>query len=207
MKKILFKILSFLLSYLLIAIFLYYLFSPIYQANSIIFPFSITPFDIVKSFPKIWIFIKQTYFIFLFFCYLIIFMYLSNTFEKYLVFEKSKNPPQSNNKYKFSKEKFIKNELHLLIGKDERTEMKFIWKKMVYIKICLSQVQLVVGKTSSAMYPFTKQLINYKSDNNDEKIAMLILDVKGNYYKEVLKYANDSNRLEDIILIELGRVL
>ena len=33
---------------------------------------------------------------------------------------------------------------------------------------------------------------------------MLILDVKGNYYKEVLKYANNYNRLEDIILIELG---
>ena len=66
---------------------------------------------------------------------------------------------------------------------------------------------MVVGKTSSAMYPFTRQLISYKANNPNEKLAMLILDVKGNYYKEVLKYANESNRLEDIILIELGRIL
>ena len=54
------------------------------------------------------------------------------------------------------------------------------------------------------MYPFTRQLISYKSNNVEEKLAMLILDVKGNYYKEVLKYANEVKRLEDIILIELG---
>lgn len=57
------------------------------------------------------------------------------------------------------------------------------------------------------MYPFTKQLITYKSNNPEEKLAMLILDVKGNYYKEVLKYANQNNRLQDIILIELERIL
>lgn len=54
------------------------------------------------------------------------------------------------------------------------------------------------------MYPFTKQLISYKANSFEEKLAMLILDVKGNYYKEVLKYADEVNRLEDIILIELG---
>ena len=64
-----------------------------------------------------------------------------------------------------------------------------------------------VGKTSSAMYPFTHQLISYKATEFNNKLAMLILDVKGNYYKQVLKYANEVNRLEDIILIELGRFL
>lgn len=57
------------------------------------------------------------------------------------------------------------------------------------------------------MYPFTRQLISYKANDSNEKLAMLILDVKGNYYKEVLKYAEENNRLEDIILIELGRIL
>ena len=37
------------------------------------------------------------------------------------------------------------------------------------------------------MYPFTEQFIKYNS-KNDEKIGMLILDVKGNYYKQVEKY-------------------
>ena len=65
---------------------------------------------------------------------------------------------------------------------------------------------MVVGKTSSAMYPFTKQLISYKANDSNNKLAMLILDVKGNYYKEVLKYADEVNRLEDIILIELDGI-
>lgn len=33
---------------------------------------------------------------------------------------------------------------------------------------------------------------------------MLILDVKGNYYKKVLEFASDFNRLDDIIVIELN---
>ena len=57
------------------------------------------------------------------------------------------------------------------------------------------------------MYPFTKQLIEFQATNPHEKLAMLILDVKGNYYKEVLKYANENGRLKDIVLIELGRIL
>ena len=57
------------------------------------------------------------------------------------------------------------------------------------------------GKTSSAMYPFTKQLFEYNSSNQDDKIAMLILDVKGNYYKQVQKYANDYNLTNDLIVI------
>ena len=52
------------------------------------------------------------------------------------------------------------------------------------------------------MYPFTKQLIEYFSDDSQKKIGMLILDVKGNYYRKVLDYAKACNRLDDIIVIE-----
>ena len=41
------------------------------------------------------------------------------------------------------------------------------------------------GKTASAMYPFTKQLISYHSNLSKEKLGFLILDVKGNYYSKV----------------------
>ena len=54
------------------------------------------------------------------------------------------------------------------------------------------------------MYPLTEQLIKYKNLDNDEKIGMLLLDVKGNYYKQIKKFAEQYNRLEDIIVIELG---
>ena len=54
------------------------------------------------------------------------------------------------------------------------------------------------------MYPFTKQLIQYQNQNDQEKIGMLILDVKGNYYKKVIEYGERFNRQQDIIVIELG---
>lgn len=53
------------------------------------------------------------------------------------------------------------------------------------------------------MYPFTKQLIGYKSNNAQEKLGMLILDVKGNYYRQVEKYANFYDRKNDLIIIGL----
>ena len=60
------------------------------------------------------------------------------------------------------------------------------------------------GKTSSAMYPFTKQLIEYKSNISEEKLGMLILDVKGNYYKQILEYAKLYNLEDDLIIIGLN---
>lgn len=54
------------------------------------------------------------------------------------------------------------------------------------------------------MYPFTKQLIQYQNQNEEEKIAMLVLDVKGNYYKKVVEYCERFNRKKDLIVIELG---
>ena len=49
------------------------------------------------------------------------------------------------------------------------------------------------------MYPFLEQLIKYDKPN----LGMLILDVKGNFFKQVLKYAEKYNRAEDIIVISL----
>lgn len=65
------------------------------------------------------------------------------------------------------------------------------------------------GKTSSAMYPFTRQLIGYNfalSNAGDfiNTIGMLILDVKGNFYKQVKHYCEIYNRDDDLIIIELG---
>ncbi|MBR3832275.1 MAG: type IV secretion system DNA-binding domain-containing protein [Mycoplasmataceae bacterium] len=50
------------------------------------------------------------------------------------------------------------------------------------------------------MYPLLKQLLEYDSPN----LGMLILDVKGNFYKQVLEYAKLYNRRADIIVIELN---
>ncbi len=50
------------------------------------------------------------------------------------------------------------------------------------------------------MYPILHQFIK----NKNQKIGMLILDVKGNFYKQVLEYAKKYNRLEDVIVISLN---
>lgn len=44
------------------------------------------------------------------------------------------------------------------------------------------------------MYPATKQLIEYESNNYEKKLGLLILDVKGNYYKQVKEYAKESRK-------------
>lgn len=59
------------------------------------------------------------------------------------------------------------------------------------------------GKTSSAMYPFTKQLIEYASCDLTNKIGMLVLDVKGNYYLKVSEFAKNCGRENDLIVISL----
>lgn len=54
------------------------------------------------------------------------------------------------------------------------------------------------------MYPFTNQLLYYNHENPNKKIGMLILDVKGNYYKHVQKYSKKYNLENDLIVIELN---
>lgn len=116
MKKILLRITLFFFSFFVISFFLYCMFLPLYSANSIIITFAITPFDIAKSYPKIWEFLKKTYFIFMFISYSIVFNYLYNTFQKY--FEIRKNNKSMIN----SNSEIIDNDsLKLIIGKDSRT--------------------------------------------------------------------------------------
>ena len=96
------------------------------------------------------------------------------------------------------------NELKLLIGKNAKTEeLIYLPEKSLYQNIFITGT-IGTGKTSSAMYPFTKQLLFYECQNNDKKLGMLILDVKGNYYEKVLEFAKECGRTDDIIVLELG---
>ena len=54
------------------------------------------------------------------------------------------------------------------------------------------------------MYPFTNQLLKFNFNNKNRKIGMLILDVKGNYYKQVLEYSRKYDLEKDIIVISLN---
>ena len=112
--------------------------------------------------------------------------------------KKIKNIQKNNNKdYNNSK-------LNLLIGKDLNTSNHvYIPESGLYQNFLITGT-IGSGKTSSAMYPFTKQLMKYNSENINDKIGMLILDVKGNYYNQILKYAQLYNLEKDLIVIGLN---
>ena len=96
------------------------------------------------------------------------------------------------------------NNLNLLVGKDSNNEYIYIPEKGLYQNILITGT-IGTGKTSSAMYPFTRQLIEFNYKNPKNKLGMLILDVKGNYISKVLEFAKSCNRLNDVISIEVNR--
>ena len=97
---------------------------------------------------------------------------------------------------------FSKNTLHLLIGKNSNNKKIYIPESGLYQNFLITGT-IGSGKTSSAMYPFTKQLMEFNFNNPKKKIGMLILDVKGNFYNQVLKYANNYKLENDLIIIQL----
>ena len=222
-KKILILICSFILDILGI-----FIFKDIFYAKKIIIKYAINPFDICEKQPQLWNNIKLL-FIFL---YIISSIIISNNIFKIIKNIKENNEKNSkknndyynkNNQKDIRKNKITKNRKKLknninIINFDERYEKKleicvgkipeinekiYIPEKGLYQNILITGT-IGTGKTSSAMYPFTEQLIEYESENYDKKIGMLILDVKGNYFNQVRKFAYKYNRLDDVIVIELG---
>ncbi len=197
-KKLFFSsIISVFLS-LLTSAWIFSIFSPILQANTLIFPYSFHPFDICVEQPFLWKSIKYIFIISTisthFICYFLIF---SKLFDYYLSFHKKHlqntihAPPLDSN------------HLSLNIGYDTNHHMLSIPEKSLYQNMLITGT-IGSGKTSSALYPFTKQLLSYHANDTNSKIGMLILDVKGNYYKQVLQYATLYHRLEDVILLDLS---
>ena len=96
------------------------------------------------------------------------------------------------------------NKLQLLIGKNKNTKKAiYVPEKGLYQNFLITGT-IGSGKTSSVMYPFTEQLIKYNNNNPNDKIGMLILDVKGNYLTQVKKYVKLYNLEDDLIVIGLN---
>ena len=186
MKKIRFYIFSILIRSLIMFI----LFFKIFFAKSLIFPFALYPFDICVEYPKVWRLIKISY--------IISFYIVAFIFTRIIYFR----IPQKNEK-NVEEENNIEEKFKILIGKDNEENNVYIEEKGLYQNILVTGT-IGSGKTSSALYPITKQIMEYKANNFKEKFSMLILDVKGNYYKQVLEFAKKSNRLDDIVIIEVG---
>ena len=96
------------------------------------------------------------------------------------------------------KETLYNDSFSLLVGYSISGKPIYISEKSLYQNMLITG-SIGCGKTSSAMYPFTRQLLTLKS-----KPGFLILDVKGNYYKQVLCFAEECSRDKEIVIIELG---
>ena len=57
------------------------------------------------------------------------------------------------------------------------------------------------GKTSSCMYPFVRQLFNWKHNDAEKRVAGLILEVKGDFCYAVQSMMKERNRLDDYMEI------
>ena len=163
---------------------------PIFIAEEVIITYGVKPFDICSKNAELWKYIKIIYMI----TFLASNLICSNLLYNKIPTKKKKKQKEIEND----------NNLKLLIGYNRTTEEKVYLPKSGLFQNFLITGTIGSGKTSSAMYPFTKQLIKYNYLNPNKKIGMLILDVKGNYYSQVKKYVQNYNLQDDLIVIELN---
>ena len=163
---------------------------PIFIAEEVIITYGVKPFDICSKNAELWKYIKIIYMI----TFLASNLICSNLLYNKIPHKKKKKQKEIEND----------NDLKLLIGYNRKTGEKVYLPKSGLFQNFLITGTIGSGKTSSAMYPFTKQLIKYNYLNPNKKIGMLILDVKGNYYSQVKKYVQNYNLQDDLIVIELN---
>ena len=179
-------------------------FYPIYTSEEIIIPYGIHPFDICSKNPQLWKYIKITYiFVFIFSNFVISnFIYvriISNLFSR---FHTSKTYNKKSN-IKTHPKNFI-DSLQLLVGFDETSNSNLYIPEAGLYQNFLITGTIGSGKTSSAMYPFTRQLLEYNYNHHNSKLGMLILDVKGNYCNQIRKYTEKYDLEKDLIIIQLN---
>lgn len=177
----------------LISICFYQLFFPIYQATEIVVSFGLHPSDICYDNPLFWKYLKTSFIFFYIFSNLII---LNSLISRLQIFETSTvlQDKKDNNI----------TSLQLLIGKNILNQKNIYLPESGLYQNFLITGTIGTGKTSSAMYPFTEQFIKYNSLNPNKKLGILILDVKGNYFKQVKQFAQKYNLEKDIIEISLN---
>lgn len=186
------SIFLFFLCFLLLVFFNLIIFYPIFRTNNITISFAIHPFNICTKYPKFWHFFKIFYIIILLFSSSSIsYLLISNFFKNE---KKEQKLPL----------KILDNNLRVLVGfSPSQKKDIYLPEKSLYQNILITGT-IGSGKTSSAIYPFSEQLIKYKSNRSKEKLGILCLDVKGNFYKQIRFYAKKFGRLNDLIVIGLN---
>lgn len=184
---------SFSICFTIVCFFIYwFIFKPVYISENIMIYYAVHPFNICTTQPLIWNFIKFSSIIFYLFSVFSFLMLLSQK----IFYKKASKKIKINHEINHS-------DLSLKIGWNLNNQLITIPKKSLYQNILITGT-IGSGKTSSAMYPFTEQLISYKSNDTNEKLAMLILDVKGNYFSQVQTYCKEYKRYNDLIVLDLS---
>lgn len=177
----------------LIALAYYYAFLPIYTSHAIFISFALHPFNICEKYPDSWIMIKKLFIIFSFSANIIvlnvIYSSISSGFSKKCPTSSPNNAPPPSDFY-------------MRIGENSQGEVIYLPDKGLFQNILITGT-IGTGKTSSAMYPFTKQILSYQHDNQAKKVGALVLDVKGNFYKQVYNYCKQYSRLDDLVILDL----
>lgn len=170
--------------------------------------------DFSKEDPKLWIRIQNVFHlsnIFLFSIFVIHFLkniYISkkNFKKKKIIKKKEKiNLKKSfNTLSEEEKEKYLKQKknLRVNIGFNNNKELLWLEGKSLFQNILITG-SIGSGKTQSAILPITNQLLDFKKEEKDGKIAALILDVKGNFAEKIEKICKKNGRSRDLIKIEL----
>ena len=178
---------------ILLFISILFVFKPIFLTSHLIIPYAIYPFDICIKAPIAWKCMKIIYCLC---CYRVCFLFSNSIYS--LIFK-----DKIDKKIKREKVKPTSG-INLYLGNNAITNAPvYLTERGLYQNFLITGT-IGTGKTSSSMYPYTKQLIEYNADNAFEKLGMLILDVKGNFYKQVKVYAEEYNRIDDLCVIELG---
>ena len=170
----------------------YRILHPLYQAKEVIIDYGLEPYNITIQNPYIWIKLKKLY---------IIVFIISNVIYGNILYSQIKFLYKKQCK---KKDDSLKGAMKLLIGKDANDGTDIFLPESGLYQNFLITGTIGSGKTSSVMYPLTEQLISYNDFHRNKKIGMLILDVKGNYYKQVRKLASEHELLMDLVVIELG---
>ena len=145
----------------------------------------------------LWQNIKILFVLFAFLSVLIISMNISFSISNSRFIQSIFNKHKNNNLERDS------NSLQLVVGLNKESGKTLAIPEYGLFQNILITGTIGSGKTSSAMYPFTKQLLEYKYNDASSKIGMLILDVKGNYFSQVYNYAQNIGRLNDLIEIKI----
>lgn len=191
----------FLIFFIISTYFIVKTFYPIYVSEEIIITYGLHPFDICSKNPELWKYIKITFIItFLISDFSICNFIYSRILINFNFFKNVSNKKRINNNYC----KKNSEDLSLLVGHYKKENEKIYVPEAGLYQNFLITGTIGSGKTSSVMYPFTKQLIKYNHTNSNKKIGMLILDVKGNYYKQVENLSRKYNLKNDLIVIGLN---